>query len=109
MHSNNIVQTLDTGQNRFTLCHQAFKVARQQLQAASRNQTAAEDATNDALRRLSGAARFHHVLNNLEAPGEAAAATFPEQEVGVLPTASPLAVLLPEELLAPPVAPSAVL
>ena len=53
MHSGNIVKTLDTGQNRFELCHQVFKAIHKLHKPGNRVQ----DTTNDALQRLSGAAR----------------------------------------------------
>jgi len=53
MHSGNIIKTLDTGQNRFELCHQVFKAIHKLHKPGNRIQ----DTTNDALQRLSGAAR----------------------------------------------------
>jgi hypothetical protein len=53
MHSGNIIKTLDTGQNRFELCHQVFKAIHKLHKPGNRIQ----DTTNDVLQRLSGAAR----------------------------------------------------
>jgi len=53
MHSDNIVKTLDTGQNRFELCHQVFKAIRKLHKPNSRIQ----DTATDALNRLAGAAQ----------------------------------------------------
>ncbi len=71
MHSNNVVRKLDTGQNRFMLCHQAFAVIRKQLNVytsareASRDRKAIRDReagsireASSALQRLSGAERY---------------------------------------------------
>jgi hypothetical protein len=53
MHSDSIIKTLDTGQNRFELCHQAFKAVRKLHNPGNRIQ----DTTKDALQRLAGAER----------------------------------------------------
>jgi hypothetical protein len=53
MRSDNIIKALDTGQNRFELCHQAFKAVRKLHNPGNRIQ----DTTNDALQRLVGVAR----------------------------------------------------
>jgi len=51
MHSDSIVKTLDTGQNRFELCHQVFKAIHKLHKPGNRVQ----DTTNDALQRIAGA------------------------------------------------------
>ncbi|MGA2963837.1 MAG: hypothetical protein ABSD96_19385 [Candidatus Korobacteraceae bacterium] len=53
MHSDNIVKTLDSGQNRFELCHQAFKAIRKLHKPSDRIQ----DTASDALGRLAGVAQ----------------------------------------------------
>lgn len=53
MYSNSISKSLDRGQNRFELCHQAFKAIRKLHNPGNRVQ----DTTNDALQRLAGAER----------------------------------------------------
>jgi hypothetical protein len=53
MHSDNIVKTLDTGQNRFALCHQAFKAIRKLHKPNDRIQ----DTATEALKRLAGVAQ----------------------------------------------------
>jgi hypothetical protein len=53
MRSNSIIKTLDTGQNRFELCHQVFKAIRMLHFPGSRVQ----DTVTDALQRLAGAGR----------------------------------------------------
>jgi hypothetical protein len=50
MRSHSIVKSLDTGQSRFALCHQAFKAIRKLHNSANRIQ----DTATDALQRLSG-------------------------------------------------------
>jgi hypothetical protein len=53
MRSDNIIKTLDTGQNRFELCHQVFKAIRKLHKPGDRVQ----ETANDALQRLAGAER----------------------------------------------------
>jgi hypothetical protein len=53
VHSDSIVKTLDTGQNRFELCHQVFKAIRKLHKPSDRIQ----DTATDALKRLAGAAQ----------------------------------------------------
>ena len=53
MHSESIIKTLDTGQNRFELCHQVFKAIRKLHKPSDRIQ----DTATDALKRLAGAAQ----------------------------------------------------
>jgi hypothetical protein len=50
MRSDSIVKSLDTGQNRFKLCHQAFKAIRKLHKPSTRIQ----DTATDALQRLAG-------------------------------------------------------
>ena len=54
MRSHNVLKSLDTGQNRFELCHQAFKAIRK-LHNPTVNRI--QDTANDALQRLAGAER----------------------------------------------------
>ena len=44
MHSNRVVRNLDTGQNRFKLCHQAFRAVRKLLNDNSYHQRMRGDA-----------------------------------------------------------------
>jgi hypothetical protein len=67
MHSDNIVKTLDTGQNRFALCHQAFKAIRKLHKPNERIQ----DTAADALKRLAGVAQRESSIG----PGNANDAT----------------------------------
>jgi len=53
MHSDSIVKTLDTGQDRFELCHQVFKAIRKLHKPNDRIQ----DTATDALKRLAGVAQ----------------------------------------------------
>ena len=53
MRSDSIIKTLDTGQNRFELCHQAFKAIRKLHRPGDRVQ----ETTNDALHLLAGTER----------------------------------------------------
>jgi hypothetical protein len=53
MSSDRITKTLDAGQNRFELCHQAFRAIRKLHNPGNR----IEDTTNDALQRLAGVGR----------------------------------------------------
>ncbi len=73
MHSDNIVKTLDTGQNRFALCHQAFKAIRKLHKPNDRIQ----DTATEALKRLAGVAQRESLIG-LE---NAKAATVPEVSV----------------------------
>lgn len=52
MRADRLVKTFDLGQNRFELCHQAFKAVRKLHNPGHRIQ----DTTNDALQRLAGVA-----------------------------------------------------
>ncbi len=51
MRSDSIIKTLDTGQNRFELCHQVFKAIHKLHFPGNRVQ----DTVTDALQRLAGA------------------------------------------------------
>ncbi len=51
MRSDSIIKTLDTGQNRFELCHQVFKAIHKLHFPGNRVQ----DTATDALQRLAGA------------------------------------------------------
>ena len=51
MRSHTVLKNLDTGQNRFELCHQAFKAIRKLHNPGNRIQ----DTANDALQRLAAA------------------------------------------------------
>jgi hypothetical protein len=53
MRSRSIVKSLDSGQSRFELCHQAFKAIRKLHNPGNRVQ----DTASDALQRLAGAER----------------------------------------------------
>jgi hypothetical protein len=53
MRSDSIIKTLDTGQNRFELCHQVFKAIHKLHFPGSRVQ----ETTNDALNLLAGTER----------------------------------------------------
>ena len=66
MDCNNVIKSLDTGQSRFSLCHQAFKVVRKMLNNPNRNQ----EISYDALQRLAGTER-RPVLPSPESTDEA--------------------------------------
>ncbi len=72
MRSDSILKSLEAGQNRFELCHQAFKAVRMLHNPGNRIQ----DTTNDALHRLAGVVR-----DETSVPGDASEAltTTPEQ------------------------------
>lgn len=48
MPSNNVVKNLDTGQNRFKLCHQAFSAVRKQLDDDTRARNASYDGARSS-------------------------------------------------------------
>lgn len=73
MRSDSIFKNLEAGQNRFELCHQAFKAVRMLHNPGNRIQ----DTTNDALHRLAGVV---HDESSLPAEGSSETlATTPEQ------------------------------
>jgi hypothetical protein len=85
LHSDNIVKTLDNGQNRFALCHQAFKAIRKLHKPSDRIQ----DTASDALDRLAGAARQEAPIG----PEDAPAAVGPEvtqEQIAIAPQAGAL-------------------
>ena len=74
MRSRSVLQNLDTGQSRFELCHQAFKVIRKLHHPGNRIQ----DTTSDALQRLAGAEREKLPVDPADASA-AAVELIPEQ------------------------------
>ena len=75
MRSHNVLKSLDTGQNRFELCHQAFKAIRK-LHNPVVNRI--QDTANEALQRLAGAER-HPVSADPEIADAAAVEPMAEQ------------------------------
>ena len=95
MHSDNIVKTLDTGQNRFELCHQVFKAIRKLHKPNDRIQ----DTAADALKRLAGVAQREAQIG-LENANDAAGLEVKQEQLAVAPQAEaprpePLAVDIP--------------
>jgi hypothetical protein len=84
MRSDSIFKNLEAGQNRFELCHQAFKAVRMLHNPGNRIQ----DTTNDALHRLAGVVQDEASLP-AGSPSEALAPT-PEQIATARKTATPL-------------------
>ena len=74
MRSDTIIKTLDTGQNRFELCHQVFKAIHKLHFPGNRVQ----DTATDALRRLA-AAEPQDVSIGPENAGQVAFEVKPEQ------------------------------
>jgi len=74
MRSHTVLKNLDTGQNRFELCHQAFKAIRKLHNPGNRIQ----DTAKDALQRLAAA---ESGTTSRDAAGASAAAVelIPEQ------------------------------
>ena len=91
MRSDSIIKTLDTGQNRFELCHQVFKAIQKLHFPGNRVQ----DTANDALQRLAGAERQEPLVGPENAK-EAAVELRPEQAAiesqGGAPQPAPLTV-----------------
>lgn len=84
MRSDSIFQKLEAGQNRFELCHQAFKVVRMLHNPGNRIQ----DTTNDALHRLAGVV---HDQTSVPAEGTSESlTTTPEQIAMARKAATPL-------------------
>jgi hypothetical protein len=88
MRSDSIFKNLEAGQNRFELCHQAFKAVRMLHNPGNRIQ----DTTNDALHRLAGVTQQEEVAVDAK-PGvipvtPAQVAIAPQLENGTGPTAS---------------------
>lgn len=86
MRSDSIFKNLEAGQNRFELCHQAFKAVRMLHNPGNRIQ----DTTNDALHRLAGVV---HDEASVPAEGTSEALqTTPVQVAVTLKTGAPLTV-----------------
>lgn len=85
MHSDNIVKTLDNGQNRFALCHQAFKAIRKLHKPSDRIQ----DTASDALNRLAGVAQREAAIGTENAPATAGPEVAQEQ-IAIAPQAGAL-------------------
>jgi hypothetical protein len=95
MHSDNIVKTLDTGQNRFELCHQVFKAIRKLHKPNDRIQ----DTATDALKRLAGVAQRDAQIG-LEAAKDTAGLEVKQEPLAIAPQAEasrpePIAVDIP--------------
>jgi hypothetical protein len=84
MHSDNIVKTLDTGQNRFELCHQVFKAIRKLHKPNDRIQ----DTAADALKRLAGVAQREAQIG-LENANDAAGLEVKQEQLAVASVAPP--------------------
>jgi hypothetical protein len=84
MRSDSIFKNLEAGQNRFELCHQAFKAVRMLHNPGNRIQ----DTTNDALHRLAGVVQDETSLP-VEGTSEALTTT-PEQIAMARKAATPL-------------------
>jgi len=95
MHSDNIVKTLDTGQNRFELCHQVFKAIRKLHKPSDRIQ----DTASDALQRLAGAAQREASIGPENANDAARLEVRPEQFANVPQAEAPRPELMAGEVL----------
>ena len=66
MHSKSVVKILDTGQNRFQLCHTAFNALRKQLNDNSRAREEDNRAREDHLRAQEDPSRGRDTGNALQ-------------------------------------------
>jgi hypothetical protein len=89
MREDSIFKNLEAGQNRFELCHQAFKAVRMLHNPGNRIQ----DTTNDALHRLADVVSHETTVAPAEtsSASEVPAAIAPLAET-VLPQVAPVAI-----------------
>lgn len=78
LRSERILKTLDTGQNRFELCHQAFKAIRKLHNPGNRIQ----DTANDALQRLAGVEHQESAVDPVHA-NEAAGLELKQEDLAI--------------------------